>query len=204
MNPVAELRAAIEDLERVCTAMEVADARDGLTLLERIRESYNGWPGGSGFDRSGRQSTDREGEPLPGYSDPTGNAGTREDRAKQHHDILLKALSAVRRQATVAVDVATLYTLRAPNVIERAAVTEEPGCVSCARVTSPGTVGLPKGQQTPWWNPVARQVTLSDGSKVGLCEWCRKSPVGASSTGAMPPVAAVEAHRDGRRWGRTA
>jgi hypothetical protein len=219
-----ELREAAKSLMRVADAIDHPDPRDGLTLVERIREGFQGWPSGSGFDGTGRGTRMEQHDvmvPLrtqPGRrvpvpfdaaaprNDPTGEAATRPDHAKADLDRLHKDTRAVTRTARSLLDVWARHTLRAPNPVEQLEGAPEPGCQSCARVSSPGTVGLAKTHQTAWWNPVDRNVLLADGRKVGLCSWCRKDagPYSAAQTGDMPPLQAVEAHRDGRRLGRTA
>jgi len=218
VSSTSDLRETLSGLRRLLDAVEHPHTRDGLTLIERIRESFQGWPSGTSFDTTGGHRHEPVPMPLltnPTHQidhvctiprhDPTGEAAIRDDQAAADLNRFNKEARNTLRAITVMLDIAARYTPRPPNSIEVLEGTPEAGCASCARVTSPGTVGLAKTHQSPWWNPVDRNVTLSDGRKVGLCSWCRKdSPHSAAATGDMPPVAAVEAHRDGRRLGRTA
>lgn len=194
------------DAARIAHAVTQRDARDNKTLLERVRDGYAGWPAGGGFDavRSGPKTTlhcFRHGNDdcdcgqnttIPGANDPTGNAAIRPDRARDDLKAFEKHLRSARQQLDQALQIVQRWSPRAANVIEQAAGTTEPGCVSCARV--PGPSGA------PWWNPVEREVTLNDGARVGLCSWCRQTPVvGAKHSGDMPPKDEVAYYRDNGR-----
>ena len=189
---------AIEELHNLR-----ADIEDGL--VPRIRDSWNGHPRSPSFEAGSsprRPDTDLADE-LRGdidYADPVGRVvaatGAR-DAAAQDAKTLGHAITTIAAQARRAGDVRRRHKRRPAAMFDREQTQEaEPGCVSCARVDSPGTVGMAKSARTPLWNPVAREVTLADGSKAALCEWCR---VQARTTGSLPDKAEVEAHRDGVR-----
>lgn len=169
--------------------------RDHLTIPQRIKESYNGWPSGSGYDRTARRSTDTNGEPLPGYSDPVGDAGTQEDRAAADERQILRDLKAAVRNLENAIGYLDRYQLRNANIIERASTDDAAaaGCQSCARIHGPrgGT----------YWSPVYRRTALANGVLTDLCQWCL---TWVRETGELPPKEAVEAHRDGRRVRKSA
>lgn len=194
------------DAARLAAAVTQPDARDGKNLLQRFRDGFSGWPAGGGFDaiRTGPKTTlhcFRHGEDdcdcgqnttIPGANDPTGNAAIRPDRARDDQRAFEKHLRAARRELDAALQVALRWSPRAANVIEQAAGTTEPGCVSCARVTGPSG--------GPWWNQVERNTTLKNGVKVGLCDWCYRTPVfGAQHTGELPPKDEVAYYRDNGR-----
>lgn len=199
MNLAATLATISELTARVGRDVLTPDTRDGLTVPERMKESFTGWPAGSGYDRSPRRATDRDGEPLPGYSDPTGDAGTRPDRARDALRRLERHLTAAAKALEAAVMEAADWQLRDPNVIERQATEAhtEAGCASCARVAGPGG-GV-------FWSRIYRTTTLADGSRATVCQPCYSGPDGTRETGTFPPREAVEARRDGKRWrGRAA
>lgn len=194
------------DAARLAAAVTQPDARDGKNLLQRFRDGFSGWPAGGGFDaiRTGPKTTlhcFRHGEDdcdcgqnttIPGANDPTGNAAIRPDRARDDQRAFEKHMRAARRELDAALQVALRWSPRAANVIEQAAGTTEPGCVSCARVTGPSG--------GPWWNQVERNTTLKNGVKVGLCDWCYRTPVfGAQHTGELPPKDEVAYFRDNGR-----
>jgi hypothetical protein len=199
---------ALEGLTRLDQAFDIPDARDGLTLLARIKESYNGWPPGKGFDAGSGLDMSRvenDDDIPPTHSDPTGEAGIRPDRARDDLRKLEKEARKAADAVTHMLDIASRYTLREANHVERQ-VEEEPGCESCHRVASPGTVAKPKSERTQWWNKVTRSTILANGRTAFLCRWCYDSPgVGARFTGELPPIEDVESYRDyGRARKRTA
>lgn len=199
---LAELRQARDELDDIIRSFEVPDPRDGLNILGRIRQSFNGWPRSSGFGGSTAPSaTDSEGEPMPGHADPTGDGGTRPDPAADDLRIIGKQAVVIRRANDLIKRTSFRYVLRTPNAIDQkeSAANDEPGCDSCARVPSPGTVGKPKTQQTPWFNRVDLVTKLADGTPVSLCDWCWRGPVGVKHTGDLPAERHVAMHRDGKR-----
>lgn len=177
-----------------------ADVDGGLIV--RIRDGWHGHPRSPNLD----PGTSRPAHPetLPdelrgtlGYSDPVGSVvaatGAR-DSAQNDAREVIRAVTATVRQLRRARDVRSRYKLRAASLFDQEhASTPEPGCASCARVASPGTVGKPKTERSGWWNPIVRNVTLHDGRNVGLCEWCR---VRVRETGTLPDVVDVESYRD--------
>jgi hypothetical protein len=187
-----------------------ADQRDGRTPTDRMLDGFNGWPRGRGFDGGSGPAEDDSDLPddLRGhvhYADPTGEAARRPDRSaairKSFDRGLVSGLN-IARQNT---DTLHRFTLRQANVIEKGQSEPEPGCVSCARVPSPGTVGKPKSQQTPWWNPVHIEATLADGKAAWICRWCWETPTGVRATGQLPPAQDVASYRDtGRARKRSA
>lgn len=179
------LHEAVDSLHRVLALMDTLDTRDGHTLLSRIKDSYNGWPPSSGFDRTAPRSTDRDGEPLPGHADPTGEAGTRVDRAAQDRIGLEKDIVGVARLVRHIEDRATRYTVREANIIEQqATAAEDEGCSSCRRIPGPRT--------THWWNPTVRGE---------LCRWCDDYK---RATGRLPTKDELGDHRDGKKIRRSA
>ena len=226
MSTEASIRSALEEahenLSRLLSAMNNPDGRDKLTLLGRVRESMNGWPRSGRLDgqRGGQRSEDvtmpyATGDairpavqvltnvPVP-RNDPTGEAAIRPDPAKADWDTLAKGITRIAREADKLLDLAARYKPRDPNAIE---VLEEAvdGCVSCARVPGPGHVGLPKAKQVPFFSEVYARPKLADGSELDLCRYCYDGCTdGARWTGQIPPVGAVEAHRDGRKWRKSA
>lgn len=181
-----ELAAALTAAaKRIDALVNEPNDRDGLTVPQRIKESYNGWPGGSGFDRHGRRSTDKLGEPLPNYSDPTGDAASRVDRAHNDERQILRHLRGAVPLVEQAVDAMDRYQLRDPNLIERQATEgEDAGCTSCRRIPGPRT--------RHWWNPPFRN---------GLCRFCSEFK---RATNRLPTKEELEAHRDGKKVRRTA
>ena len=190
---VALLTETVADL----TAL-AAQVDDGLIV--RIRDSFPGHPQSPSFDAG--QSTNRPPENLPDelrgrtiHSDPTGQAAVQSiDHGNQGRDdakSLMKDIAALRKTARHAMDTASRYTARKPNVLDQAGA-EEPGCQSCARI--PG----PSGK--PWWNPATRSTTLASGAKVSICGWCYDTPrLGARWSGQLPPVEDVLSYRDNGR-----
>lgn len=188
--------------------------RNGKNLTARIADAQVGHLRSPSLEAGETTASDRahvdDGMPehLRGkttYSDPTGTAGVqvalKGDRARDDLVRLRRGGPRAASEAQRLLDDATRYSPRSATVIEQQQEAE-PGCVSCSRVDSPGTVGLAKAQRTPWWNAVAREVTLADGSKAPLCEWCRAQ---ARVTGALPEKTDVEAYRDtGRARRKTA
>lgn len=185
------LNAATRKLERL---IRHPHERDGLTVPQRIKESYNGWPSGSGFDSTSRRATDRDGEPLPNYSDPTGDAGTRTDQAHTDERQILRDLRAGVRSVENAVHGLDRYELRDPNILEREATNDArpAGCQSCARIQGP--------RGGAYWSPIYRDTVLANGTRTSLCQACYSGPDGARHTGQFPPVEAVQARRDGKRY----
>ena len=167
--------------------------RNGQNLVERMRESYQGWPSSSGFDRQRGRIIDELDEGPPLHSDPTGEAAVRADRARDDHRRLHKEAQKAANAVEAMLQIASRYTLRDANPVEReqTEADNEPGCDSCARIAGPRTPS--------WWNPVYSRTTLTDGATVALCDWCYRGPLGAKSTGKLPPLDALEDHRDGKR-----
>lgn len=200
-------------------AVDLVDARDDMNVLTRMRESFEGWPKSSSFD-SERGGEKREvvempyetgdpnrpltqvptNVPVP-KNDPVGEAVARgADRAANDRKLLERAVADALRASGRVLDLLGRYSLRDPSAFEESQTDPEPGCVSCARVTSIGTVGKPKNQQTSWWNSICKTTTLSSGIVVGLCRFCYDSPlVGARFTGEMPSREDVESYRDSGR-----
>lgn len=204
---LALLHKAHDDLGRLLNSYELPDQRDGLTVLQRIRESFNGWPRSTGFTGSmSRSATDENGEQLPNYADPTGNAAEREDKAAQDRRGMDKDAHALERHIESLYRTASRYVLREASRLDREDTDDidVPGCQSCCRVPSPGTVGKPKSQQSGWYNRVDITTTLADGTPVRLCDWCWRGPVGVKHTGELPVERFVAMHRDGKRVLRSA
>jgi hypothetical protein len=186
---VAQLAATVKD------TLAEKDTRDGLTIPDRIRASYNGWPAGSGFDGGGKSSVlDDQGIPMPNVADPTGEAAMRQDRARDDERTIHRDIEAAKRALHRALINARRYRLRTANPHEQDDASDgDDGCQSCARITGPS--GL------PWWNPIHRYTVLANGVRVAVCDWCYNQPrVGVRHTGELPPKDAVESHRDGRRY----
>lgn len=198
---------AAADAARLANAVTQPDSRDGKTLLQRFRDGFTGWPSGGGFDAvrtgaatvlhcflhgedncpCGRNTT------MSGANDPTGEAAIRPDRARDDQKQFEKHLRAARRELDQALQIAKRYEPRAANAFDQQeAPASDVGCTSCARITGPS------GQ--PWWNQVTRNTTLKNGVKVGLCDWCYRTPVvGAQFTGDLPPKDEVAYYRDNGR-----
>lgn len=201
---------ASKALDAVAKALRESD-RHGRNLAERMRDAQVGHLRSPSFEAGASASPPPDDMPdelrgTIGYSDPTGTAGVqvalRGDRARGDLDNLFAAGPKMSSQAERLAENVARYSARVANAIEKQEDTAQPGCASCARVASPGTVGLSKRDQTAWWNEVARSVTLASGVKVDLCEWCRAQ---ARGTGEMPSVQDVESYRDtGRARKRTA
>lgn len=183
---VRKLKELHDNTGRLLAAFEVPDSRDGMTVLQRIREGYNGWPASSSFEGpTARAATDRDGEPIPGHADPTGDAAGRPDRARDDRLRIDRGIEAATRAITPVMDTVTHHVLRAANVIERASTKKaEPGCVSCARVS-----GHHGGSR---WEPVYR---------VGYCRWCWEWK---RATGVLPSKEDLIAHHDGKKIKRPA
>lgn len=184
---IATLRQARKDIADLLVLLEVPDTRDQLTVLDRMKESYNGWPRSSGFDGSGsRSATDAEGQPLPGHADPTGDAAGRIDHAHLDHQSLGKDATNLRRTVDHFRITTDRYKLRDPNVIDQQATskTEDDGCSSCRRIRGPRTAH--------WWNPVFRGT---------LCRWCLDFQ---RMTGRLPTPQELADYRDGKRVRRSA
>lgn len=183
---IAALHQARRDIADLLVLLKVPDIRDNLTVLDRMKESYNGWPRSSGFDgNGGRSATDSEGELLPGHADPTGDAASRIDHAHLDHQSLAKDTAHLRRTLDHLLVTAGKYRLRTANVIEQDS-TKNPdlGCSSCHRIPGPRT--------THWWNPIFRGT---------LCRWCLDHQ---RITGRLPTTQELADYRDGRRVRRTA
>ena len=179
---------------------------DGIGLARR--RMTDALPGArtSAWDSSGHGTIlDDEGVPMPSVSDPTGEAAIRPDPATSDRYRLVGALAEARHHARHlagrtapdelvaahrtldhirnAAVIVGRYARTVPTVIDRDATTTPPGCVSCAR-------------DGDHWSPIERTVTLLDGSRVPMCDWCRKR---SAHTGTMPTRAEVAAHHQGRR-----
>ena len=206
---LALLQETHDELGRILHLCTTADERDGLTLLQRLEQSRNGWPRSSGFEAGrGKQQRDPD-DPDPSallHSDPTGEAAIRTDRANDAHNRIVRRAKHLRATVEGIATEAGAYELRNANWIERQDTEnqDEPGCDSCARVDSPGTVGKAKALRTPWYNRVDLTTTLANGASVKLCDWCWRGPVGVKHSGELPPIADVEKHRDGVRVRKTA
>lgn len=185
----AELIRQVRDLHelsaRLLTAFETADPRDHMTVLARNRESWNGWPSSSGFDRSPRRATDTDGELVPNYSNPTAEAGERTDRAHADRLLMERGVRSSLNLLRTAADAAGRHTLRSPNIIERQSTKEpEAGCTSCARLT-----GRHGGAR---WEPIYRGDT---------CRFCWEYK---RATGNLPSKEDLQAHHDGKKIKRPA
>ena len=194
--------AALGGLAELDRALEITDDRDGLTLLSRIRGAFNGWPTGSSFetDRTSGHTTvtDDAGNSMPAVADPTGEAAIRPDRAAEDLRQLQRKAKVAAQTVADMLAIAGRYSLRQANRVE-VQTPSVPGCDSCARVASPGTVGHKRAEQTPWFNRVDITTTLADGTKGALCDWCFRGVVGVKHTGEMPKTGDVEARRDGKK-----
>lgn len=140
------------------------------------------------------------------HSDPTGSAAVQAlnygDQAATDEKELERLAKAAQKAAAAIAVIAARYQPRKATAVDKVDSEPEPGCVSCARVPGPGSVGMAKSMQQPWWNPVARNVTLADGSEAALCEWCRTQ---TRATGALPDREDVISYRDtGRARRRSA
>lgn len=205
-------------------AKNLADAAAAIEAgaLTRMRDARAGQLRSPSFEAGGSTSpTTPDDDPanhreyLPpelrgalGYSDSTGRAAVHAlnygDRAQVDRLELDQIFKRARRDADRARTILARYNPHAPSVTDQTTATKEsggePGCDSCARVDSPGTVGRKHNQRTPWWNLATRSTTLSDGTKVQLCNTCYESvEVGARWTGALPPKDWVEYLRDNGR-----
>lgn len=185
----ADVATLAQTLHRL---LEATDERDHLTIPQRLRASYNGWPAGSG---EGPGSVlDDDGIPMPSIADPTGEAALRPDKARDAETAITKHLTAAKRALDQALAEAQRWTLRDATTWDAAHATDgDDGCESCARVRGPRT--------HRWWNPVYRTTTMAGGSRVGLCYWCYEW---VRRHGALPPKDILEAHRDGKRIKQTA
>ena len=182
---------------RLSLLMAAVD-RNGQNLAQRMRESYQGWPPSSGFDRQRGRIIDELDEGPPLHSDPTGEAAIRADRARDDHRRLHKEAQKAANAVEAMLQIASRYTLRDANPIEReqTEADNEAGCDSCARIAGPRTPS--------WWNPVKRRTVLADGTLVAVCGWCYEGPLGVRHTGKMPSREALEDYRDGKRFRRPA
>lgn len=193
-------------------------------LMTRVRDGMHGHPRSPSFDAG--QSTakppkDDDPESPRSYlepslrgrdthSDPTGTAAVQAldygDQAEVDRRQLIKDAKAARLAMARFVRTAAKYNPRAPSAIDKQEdQAEDRGCESCARVDSPGTVGKPRNERTPWWNPTHVVTTLADGSQVRVCRWCADGEVGTRKTGTLPEKDDVMAYRDtGRARKRTA
>lgn len=183
---ISTLRQAHHDLADLLHLLEQPDPRDHLTVLARMKESYNGWPRSTGFDgNGGRSATDNEGELLPGHADPTGDAASRIDHAHLDHLSLGKDAAHIRRTIDHLLVTAGKYRLRTANVIEQDSTKNpDPGCTSCHRIPGPRT--------RHWWNPIARG---------DLCRFCNDFQ---RTTGRLPTIQELTDYRDGKRVRRIA
>lgn len=209
--------------ELAADAVEAANAvEDGL--MTRVRDGMHGHPRSPSFNAG--QSTaapPKDDDPnnpraflapsLRGrdtHSDPTGSAAVQAldygEQAEADRRQLIRDARAARLAMARFRRTAAKYTARAPSVIDRQEdKAEDRGCESCARVDSPGTVGKPKNERTPLWNPTHVVTTLADGSQVRVCRWCADGEVGTRRTGTLPEREDVMAYRDtGRARKRTA
>lgn len=184
----AELERKLEAIlvgTQTLITRSLTNPRDGLTLLGRMMDSYNGWPPSSGYDRGSRRATDAEGELLPLHADPTGEAGSRPDRARDDRERFEKNIKDAARLLAQALDIANRYTLRDANPIEReASATKDDGCTSCYRIHGPRT--------NHWWNPIYRGT---------LCRFCWEMQ---RALGRLPTLTELHDHRDGKKVRRLA
>lgn len=186
----AELLRKLHELHdmtgRLIAAFEIPDSRDGMTVLQRNRESFNGWPRSSGFDRSPRRATDEDGEPLPDYSDSTADGAGQVDHAHQSRMAMEGGISASHQWTRAVMSEAERFMLRKPNVVQQQETDKkaEAGCTSCARLK--GRHGGPR------WEPVYRTL---------LCRWCWEW---RRATGSMPSKEDLQAHHDGKKIKRPA
>lgn len=183
---VRKLHETADALTRILALMETSDSKDGHTLLSRMKESYNGWPASTGYDRGSARVTDDQGDPLPLHSDPTGETAIREDRARDDRLSIDRDVNALERSVRHLLDTASRHILRDANLIERQATTgkDDPGCSSCARIPGPRT--------KQWWNPRFRG---------DLCRWCLDYQ---RAMGRLPTTQELIDYRDGKRVRRTA
>lgn len=189
IGTVHDVSALVNRLEKL---LGTRDDRDHLTVPERLRASYNGWPAGSG-DGPG-SVLDEEGIPMPSVSDPTGEAALRPDKARDAETLIVKQLNHAKRALDQAIAEATRWTLRDATTFDAdQSSAGEDGCESCARIRGPRT--------HKWWNPVYRTTLLANGARLGLCRWCFDW---SRRTGELPPKDTLEAHRDGKRIKQTA
>lgn len=211
----------MNDRDRAIKLREQARFYDALAdlieagFLNRVRDGQAGQVRSPSFDAGQATSkppadddASKPKEYLPedlrgrlNRSDPTATAAVQAlnygDRAAADLRLVDKRIRSGEVVVGELEQVVSAWTPHTASLFDQQTSTDpEPGCQSCARVASPGTVGRAKRDQTPWWNPVAREVTLADGSKVGLCEWCR---VQVRETGELPPERHVESYRDGVR-----
>lgn len=190
---------------RVAERLAAKD-RHGQTVLDRMRDAQVGhlrspsFEAGTGPARLEDLSDELRGK--TNYSDPTGTAGVQV--AQQGDQAARRLAEADKRLKRIVTDLAVVdiifgdYMPRTANTIEQQETGEpDPGCESCARVPSPGTVGFAKRDQTPWWNPVDRSATI-DGKPWALCRWCYDGSTLCSYrfTGKLPDIADIEARRD--------
>lgn len=191
---------AAENLLLIAAAIRNQD-RNGKNLTERMIDAQVGHLRSPTLEAGAGSAPDDSDLPdeLRGqlnYTDPTGTAGvqvaSRGDRARSELDRIRRSAPRLAKEARSLVETAGRYNPRQANKVERLEDDAEEGCVSCARVTAPSAVGDGRFAR-PWWNPVARHVTLADGSVAALCEWCR---VQARASGSLPEKADVESYRD--------
>jgi len=184
MKSLRRLIGDVADLaQRLDQAATTPDRRDGRTILERIRDSYNGFPGGGGG--TGRST---------GVANPTLAAADRPDRARDDEQAIQRKITHAKKALDEAFALMAHWQLRDPSSWDhQKANPGEPGCISCARIPGPRT--------HRWWNEIHCTTTLANGHQAAICRWCYETPgVGTRFTGQLPPKDAVEAHRDGRRW----
>lgn len=199
MSKDAALSASLRESAREMN--ELADAIDD-GLLTRVRDSFAGHPRSPSFD-AGQATTapppdldvpeDLRGKDT--HTDPTGSAAVQAamfgNKGLQDARALAHDINLIRSTTRHASDLRGRYSARRANVVE-AAADEEPGCMSCARVTGHGG--------KPWWNPATRTTTLASGAKVALCGWCYETPsIGARWSGQLPHVEDVAHYRDNGR-----
>lgn len=181
------LKESRDDLSALIEALERPDQRDGMTVLQRMRESYNGWPSSSGFDaRTSPSATDADGELKPGHADPTGDAGIRQDRARDDRTSMDPDARGIHRFVHSLKDKIDRHTLRSANVIERDTTSKkaDAGCTSCSRLK--GHHGGPR------WEPIYRGDT---------CRFCYEY---RRATGNLPSKDDLQAHHDGKKIKRPA
>lgn len=196
---VANLEAAGEDIDRAVSVLPVR--------MTAVINAMNGHPPGRGFDSVGGRASvsfcephGREHCPCGGgttyaaRSDPTGEAASRPDRAKQDHDRVVALAKSIRKQADELVGILARYGARSATDTERhsTGTPEDGGCWSCSRTH------VSKGVAR--FEPAEKRPTV-DGERRPLCSWCYDW---LRQVGSLPPVAQVEQHHRGIRVRRPA
>lgn len=215
-------KTVVELAARIDAAHDTVD-RGGRNVTGRIHDSRLGHLRSPSLEAGGSTSPpprdDDASKPKefvpadlrgkPPVSDPTGTAALQAlnygDQAVQDQKRLDRNLASMLKLLRESEDIVARYDQRTANMVEQQQEAE-PGCASCSRVDSPGTVGLAKSQRSPWWSKPTRSTRLRDGTKVEVCNACYESvEVGVRWTGDLPPRDWVEYLRDnGRPRKRTA